>query len=56
MRKLAISIFLLTLAWIDANAQFKQIKTKEEIVGWTDDYMNNAVKFDHFSGVVLIAR
>lgn len=53
----ALSAFLLTLLLlVSANAQFKQIKTNEEIIAWTDDYMDNAVRFDHFSGAVLIAR
>jgi CubicO group peptidase (beta-lactamase class C family) len=51
--------FILVLTILNlysANAQFKQIKTNEEIITWTDNYMDNAVKFDHFSGAVLIAR
>jgi CubicO group peptidase (beta-lactamase class C family) len=52
----AISIFLITLFFIDGNAQFRQVKTNKEIVEWTDNYMADAVKFDHFSGSVLIAR
>jgi CubicO group peptidase (beta-lactamase class C family) len=51
-----LSIGLMTAFFIEANAQFKLIKTNEEIVAWTNDYMDNAVKFDHFSGTVLIAR
>ena len=54
--EIVISIFLMTLFLIDANAQFKQIKTNEEIAAWADNYMDDAVKFDHFSGAVLIAR
>lgn len=54
--EIAISIFLITLFLTDANAQLKQIKTDKEIIVWADNYMDNAVKFDHFSGAVLIAR
>ena len=53
---MAISVFLITLFLIDAHAQFKQIKTNEEIAAWADTYMDDAVRFDHFSGAVLIAR
>jgi CubicO group peptidase (beta-lactamase class C family) len=49
-------IILAAFFVIEAPAQFKQIKTNDEIVGWVDDYMNNAAKFDHFSGAVLVAR
>lgn len=56
VRKFASSILLITLVFIDANAQFKQVKTDKEIIAWTDNYMNDAVKFDHFSGAILIAR
>ncbi|HJQ71687.1 MAG TPA: serine hydrolase [Blastocatellia bacterium] len=52
----AISILLVTLSSVEAIAQFKQVKTNAEIAAWADDYMKNAVKFDHFSGAVLIAR
>jgi CubicO group peptidase (beta-lactamase class C family) len=41
---------------VNVAAQFKTIKTNSEIAAWAEDYMNNAVKFDHFSGAVLIAR
>jgi CubicO group peptidase (beta-lactamase class C family) len=50
------TIFLTALLFIGVDAQFKQIKTNEEINAWADSYMDNAVKFDHFSGAVLIAR
>jgi CubicO group peptidase (beta-lactamase class C family) len=56
IRKSAISLFLVSLILIDANAQFKQAQTNDEIFAWTDNYMNSAVKFDHFSGAVLVAR
>jgi CubicO group peptidase (beta-lactamase class C family) len=48
--------FLMILAFIEADAQFKQVSKNEEIAAWAEDHMNNAVKFDHFSGAVLIAR
>jgi len=51
--------FILALVLLNsysANAQFKQLKTNEEIIAWTNNYMGDAVKFDHFSGTVLIAR
>lgn len=55
--KLIVSgIVLLTLFLVDARAQFNKIKTNEEIKSWVSDYMDNAVKFDHFSGAVLVAR
>lgn len=51
-----MSISLFTIFFINTDAQFKLVKTNEEIIAWTDEYMDNAVKFDHFSGAVLIAR
>lgn len=55
--KLLISgILLLVLFFVDARAQFGKIKTNEEIISWVDDYMDNAVKFDHFSGALVVAR
>lgn len=51
-----LSIILIPLFFIDVDAQFKLVRTNEEIISWADDYMSNAVKFDHFSGAVLIAR
>ena len=54
--EIAISVLLLILLLADANAQFNRIKTDQEIAVWAGNYMDNAVKFDHFSGAVLIAR
>ena len=55
--ELLISSIILTAFFvIEAQAQFKQIRTNEEIVAWSSDYMDNAAKYDHFSGAVLIAR
>src|SRR5688500_3136234 len=56
IKQIVFVFLLLTILSIETNAQIKQIKTNEEIVSWTTDYMDNAVRFDHFSGVVLIAR
>jgi len=56
IKKIALGVFLLNILPIILNAQIKQIRTNEEIVSWVTEYMDNAVKFDHFSGVVLIAR
>jgi CubicO group peptidase (beta-lactamase class C family) len=46
----------MTMFFVDSIAQFKPIKTNEEIIAWVSNYMDNAVMFDHFSGTVLIAR
>jgi CubicO group peptidase (beta-lactamase class C family) len=54
--KISMSISLIIMLFVNANAQIKQVKTNEDIVSWTDSYMDDAVKFDHFSGTVLISR
>lgn len=54
--EIAISVLLTALFVSDAEAQFKRITTNEEIAAWAGNYMDDAVKFDHFSGSVLIAR
>lgn len=48
--------FLFSFSVTQADAQSPTIKTDVEIGSWVGDYMANAVKFDHFSGAVLIAR
>jgi CubicO group peptidase (beta-lactamase class C family) len=50
------SIILVAFFVMESPGQFKQISTNDEIIRWTADYMDNAAKFDHFSGAVLIAR
>jgi len=48
--------FVLLLFCGTAQAQIKRAVTNEEIAAWADEYMAHAEKFDHFSGVILIAR
>ena len=56
IKNISMSLSLITMLFAYANAQIKLVRTNDEIVAWADDYMDNAVKFDHFSGAVLIAR
>lgn len=50
------AVFVLLLLCGTAQAQIKRAVTNEEIAAWADEYMAHAEKFDHFSGVILIAR
>lgn len=49
-------LLLLILTLNNVSGQFKQAKRNEEIAAWAENYLNDAVRFDHFSGAVLIAR
>lgn len=52
----AITAVLLFLFSISTHAQGVPIRTDKEIAAWAAEYMENAVRFDQFSGSVLIAR
>jgi CubicO group peptidase (beta-lactamase class C family) len=51
------SLFLIILlSRTSGTCQHKLIWTNEKLANWVDAYMYNAVKFDHFSGCILLSR
>jgi CubicO group peptidase (beta-lactamase class C family) len=56
IKRIIIEFILIILMSAVLYPQGKNKWTKKKIVSWATEYMDNAEKFDHFSGSVIIAR